>query len=228
MSRPVVLYGASELGRDALSVFHALSGTDDAREVLGFVDDAPAAHGASLLSVPVLGGGDWLDGRVEEVEVLLTVGEPRVRRLLAERLADRGHAFATVVHPSVARTPWVDFGPGCLVMAGCTFTVEIEVGGHVVVNPGCTVAHDVSIGDYCYLSPGVNLAGRVRLLEGAYMGIGASVIPSCTVGRGAVVGAGAVVVGDVPDDRVVVGVPARDLRGVGKSWTPSETFGDDE
>lgn len=218
MSLPVVLYGASELGRDALSVFHALEGSGASREVLGFVDDGADKRGRSFLGVPVLGTGDWLEGKAGEVEVLLTVGDPRVRRRIVERMAPRGHRWATIVHPSAVLTPWVEVGEGVLIMAGCSFTVEIRVGDHAVLNPGCTVAHDVRIGAYAYLSPGVNLAGRVVVEDGVYLGVGASVIPSRTVGAGAFVGAGAVVTRDVPPDRVAVGVPARSLKTVDVPW----------
>lgn len=210
---PVVLIGAGELGRDALSVFHALHARDPHWTVLGFLDDAPERVGSTVLGVPVLGGVDWLDRAPPEVQVLITVGSPGARRRLDESFTRKGVRWATAIHPSVELTPWVTIGEGSLVMAGCTFTVEVEVGRHVVVNPGCTVAHDVRIGDYCYLSPGVDLAGRVVLEPEAYLGTGAVVIPSRTVGRGAVVGAGGVVIRDVPAGATAVGVPTRLLEG---------------
>ncbi len=215
MRRPLVLYGASDLGIDAVSVVSLLG---DRYEVLGFIDDAPGMAGRTVLGLPVLGGGSWLEARAGEVDVLLTVGEPSARRRLATALETAGHTFATAIHPSVVTTQWVEVGQGVLIMAGCTFTVEITVGDHVVVNPGCTVAHNVTLGAYAYLSPGVDLAGWVHVEEGAYLGTGATVLPGRRIGRGAVVGAGAVVTADVACDTVVVGVPARTLRKNEQPW----------
>ncbi|MCA9737520.1 MAG: acetyltransferase [Gemmatimonadota bacterium] len=207
---PVVLIGAGDLGRDALSVHHALHAEDPRWEVVGFLDDGPGRAGTTVLGVPVLGGTDWLERRAPaDVQALLTVGAPAARRTLAARVDALGVPWATWVHPTVVVTPWVEIGEGSLVMARSTFTVEVRLGRHVVVNPGCTVAHDVRIGEFCYLSPGVDLAGRVVLEPEAYLGTGAVVIPGRTVGQGAVIGAGAVVVRDIPAGVTAVGVPAR-------------------
>jgi sugar O-acyltransferase (sialic acid O-acetyltransferase NeuD family) len=207
----VVLVGAGELGRDAMSVFSALERADSGWSVLGFLDDDPRSRGREVLGRPVLGGSEWLASGSRDVQVLLTVGNPATRAAIAAKLAPFEPAYATAVHPDVVVSPWVHFGEGTIVMAGCTFTVDVKVGRHVVINPGCTIAHDVVIEDYCYVSPGVDLAGKVVVGEGAYLGTGAVVIPECRVGAGATVGAGGVVIRDVPPSRTVVGVPTRIL-----------------
>ena len=211
----VILYGASELGRDVASMAPALR-EQMGLVVRGFVDDREAVQGSTVLGLPVLGGGDWL-GRDEArgVGVVVTIGDPAVRRRVVDRLAARGVRFATLVHPSAVLTPWVELGEGTIVMARCTFTADIRVGRHVVFNPGCTVAHDVVVGDYAYVSPGVNLAGRSALGEACHVGTGATVIPGKRVGAGATVGAGAVVIADVAPGITVAGVPARQINSTG-------------
>jgi sugar O-acyltransferase (sialic acid O-acetyltransferase NeuD family) len=173
------------------------------------VDDRGALHGTRILDLPVLGGGEWLESEAAEgLGVVVTIGDPALRRRVVERLTGKVR-FATLLHPTTVTSPWVQFGEGTVVLARCTFTADIRIGRHVVFNPGCTTAHDVVVEDYVYVSPGVDLAGKVTLEDSCYLGTGSVVIPGCRVGARAVVGAGAVVVRDIPSDVTVMGVPAR-------------------
>ncbi len=52
----------------------------------------------------------------------------------------------------------------------------------------------------------------VEIGDGSWLGHGVVVLPGARIGRHVVVGAGSVVVGDLPDNSVAVGVPARVIR----------------
>jgi acetyltransferase-like isoleucine patch superfamily enzyme len=62
----------------------------------------------------------------------------------------------------------------------------------------------------------------VTVREGASIGARAVCVAPVTIGRWAMVAAGAVVIRDVPDFALVVGVPARFLRWVGRAGVPLE------
>ena len=67
----------------------------------------------------------------------------------------------------------------------------------------------------------------VIVRTGASIGARAVCVAPVTIGRWAMVAAGAVVTRDVPDFALVVGVPARRIRWVGKAGEPLEPAGDD-
>ena len=159
----------------------------------------------------MLGAEDWVVGRAD-VEAVCAVGNPRARRSLVRSLEEQGVRFATVLHPSVLTSEYVELGAGCIVGAGAVLTTQVRLGDHVVIGTGAVVSHDCVLDDFATLAPGVLLAGRVRVECGAELGVGATVIPERCVGRGALVAAHAAVVSDVPPNSVVAGVPARSIR----------------
>ena len=57
----------------------------------------------------------------------------------------------------------------------------------------------------------VEHTGEPHLGSDVYVGTGAKLLGSIRVGSGVVIGANAVVIGDVPDQHVAVGIPARCL-----------------
>ncbi|MBO6023302.1 MAG: hypothetical protein J6P83_00415 [Bacteroidales bacterium] len=56
------------------------------------------------------------------------------------------------------------------------------------------------------------MCGQVHVGEGTLIGVGASVIPCINIGNWCTIRAGVAVVGDVPENVVIVGVPARVLK----------------
>ena len=78
----IVLYGASELGRDVAAMGPALLDAWSGPTLHGFVDDRGALHGTTILDLPVLGGGEWLETEAAEgLGVVVTIGDPATERL---------------------------------------------------------------------------------------------------------------------------------------------------
>jgi acetyltransferase-like isoleucine patch superfamily enzyme len=58
------------------------------------------------------------------------------------------------------------------------------------------------------------VAKPILIKRKAWIGAGATILPGVTVGENAIVAAGAVVSGDVPDNAVVGGVPAKVIKNI--------------
>jgi sugar O-acyltransferase (sialic acid O-acetyltransferase NeuD family) len=209
--RQVAIYGTGGMAREAAAwVADAGLGAS----IVGFLDDDPALHGATVVGLPVVGGGEWLDAASDaEVEVLVAVGAPGPRARLLAHLDERGVRLLTLVHPTATVGPRTTIGEGAIVCPGVVLTCDVEVGRAAIVNYGALVGHDGVIGTGAFIAPGVHLAGTVSVGARADVGIGASVIQGVAIGEDAVVGAGAVVIRDVAPATTVVGVPARPLSG---------------
>lgn len=176
--------------------------------VIGFVDNWDKSQMPSTI-----------DGRavywIEEIDKapracyiggLSTTFRDRFVQEIEERIA--APSFATVVHPTAHVSAPSDVGDGSFIGVRCVVGSHTRLGRHVLVNRGVLIGHHTVIGDYVTINPGANIAGMVSIGDHTYVGMGATIIDKITVGSHSVIGAGAVVTKDVPDNVLVVGVPA--------------------
>jgi UDP-2-acetamido-3-amino-2,3-dideoxy-glucuronate N-acetyltransferase len=111
------------------------------------------------------------------------------------------------------------FGQGCFVADGAIVGDRVRVQNHVSLFSGVTLEDDVFVGPSAVFTNVKNPRAAhptrdylpTHVGRGATIGANATILPGVRVGRGAFVGAGAVVTGDVLDQALVVGVPARQV-----------------
>jgi carbonic anhydrase/acetyltransferase-like protein (isoleucine patch superfamily) len=108
-------------------------------------------------------------------------------------------------------------GDFCYIMPTTVFTDPkyVEIGNNVQMATCTVFGHDGSVG-MLNRAYGVVLdaVGPVRLKDNVFIGHNSIIMPNVTIGPNAIVAAGALVTRDVPEGKIVSGVPAKVIGSV--------------
>jgi len=216
------IVGTGGFGREVLWAAKEYSSGNSCNYYISqfFLDDNKNLLNTVICNTTVVGTIEDLPNLVtltKPAGIICGVGSNELRRLFVERIEKTGLLknklhFATIVHPSVSMSKFVEIGEGSVVCAGCILTTQVTIGKHCNLNLDSTFGHDVVVKDFCNISPGCHLSGYVTLEEGVDLGTGVNILPHVTIGKNSVVGAGATVTKDIPDNVLCVGTPAKPIK----------------
>lgn len=208
----LVIIGAGNFAREVF--FHAQfsAGFNTEFKIKGFLDGDKKLSPADYEKLPAEILGD-IDGyKICEGDVFTcAIAAPNVRRMLIEKMLQRGADFINIVANDVYILPTAEIGRGVIIIHGAEISTLAKIGDFVILNSSVTVGHDSEIGNFSCVMPQAVICGGAKIGAGVFIGANATLIPNVKIGDGAYIGAGSVVLKKVKSCAKVFGNPAVEI-----------------
>ena len=191
--KQILLLGATRYSEAFIDSFES----DPGLTFAGCVENLDRSKcGTTIAGCPVL----WFEDidHLRDSHRLICVLATTRRRGWIDQMAERGFAFATLVHPGSHVSRRTGLGAGVSIDVGAIIAGYSEIGEHVRIGRGASCGHHTSVGRCATIHPGAVVSGNCRIGSGVTIGAGATVIDGISIGEDAVIAAGAVVTKDIP------------------------------
>jgi len=204
----IILIGAGDGGR---TVSQQIKVQQDF-EILGFIDDDESKKDVLINGFQVLDTTDSLQNYAGTLFVVTIAKNLKMREFLFQKALNAGLKPCTVIHNSAVIDPSAHLGSGIIILANCIVNPFAIIGDNVFLFTSTIIEHDDIIGENVYFAPGVCLGGNVVVGKNTSWGINSCSVEGVNIGSNVIIGAGSVVLKDIPDNLVVAGVPAKEIR----------------
>jgi sugar O-acyltransferase (sialic acid O-acetyltransferase NeuD family) len=208
MENPVIILGASYLGRQAKEILES-----NGNVVYGFLDDNKKLHNTEIDNVAVLGSTDdeaYLKLLGKKCDAFVALDENKVRKTLVNILNEDYKVQPVNVIPASANIPSsTDMGHGNFIHHGVTFGPGSSIGNHCILQTNVIIGTETRLGDFVQIGSGSIINSGSEIEDEVFIGSGVTVVGGITVGKGARVGAGSVVIAPVKAGETVFGNPAQ-------------------
>lgn len=213
MTKPdrLLIVGAAAMGRLALEIAMDIPDAEREWEIGGFLDDRPGILDGYDRPFGILGEPATFNF-AETDRVVCAVANPKLRLEFCEMLAARGARFTNVIHPTAIIGRHSKMGQGCIIAPFAILDSDASLGDHVIVYARGIIGHDAVVGDGCLLAPQAVVGAGSRLGPAVFLGINSTVNPNTVVGDHVSLASGSVAGGQIPDNAVMMGVPAHPIR----------------
>ena len=207
MNKPVIIIGASTLGKAALDIFKS-----NGVVVYGFLDDDKKLIGTEIEDTQVLGTADeeaFLKIIGKDCDVFIASDDNSLKASQIKSLRTKQKAMpVNAIHTNASIAESAILHHGSMIHSGVVVGAFAEVGNHCILHPGSIVDHEAKVGDFVQIGTGTNVCSGAQIEDRAFIGSGVTIVSGVKIEEGARVGAGSVVIADVKKGETVFGNPA--------------------
>lgn len=202
--KSIIVAGGGGLGYEVAEYIYQDISRGFLRDVVlkGVIDDQEDARIRAPIPLPYLGTIRSFVPNHNEY-VVIAIGNPKVKRLVFQKLKAVGSAFFSYVHSSVYVSSSAIIGVGAIICPFCTINSGANVGDFVTVNIYSCIAHGAVVGPFSVLSPFCAMNGDSKIGEECFLGTRATLFPGKTIGKNCVVDSHSYVKFDAGDNSLI-------------------------
>lgn len=206
----LAIYGSGGHGRDVFDLARAVNTKTKRWDDFVFINDF--SDGKQVRGKNVVTFDDFKARfSTDTAEVVIAVGEPAIREILWNKVAQAGYSFATVIHPTVDLPETVKIGKGVTIGKNAFISCNVQIGDNTCIQVMACVGHDTVVGKNAVLSSLSNCGGNCKIGDNVYIALNVPIKEHTSIGDNTIVGMGAVVLKDLPSDIIAMGNPARPM-----------------
>ena len=203
------IYGSGGLSREILDM--VMGSYNNTWDKIVFISDFKKKHVISGIDV-----FNWEEFTkiysTNDAKIVISVGEPKIRKELREIVTVGGYKLQTLIHPSSFTGTETHIGDGVVIQFGCFISCNVNVGDNALFQPHSSAGHDSIIGSDSVISSFVSISGACSIGDQVYIGMNVPVKEKINIGTESIIGMGSVVLRDIPENVIALGNPARAIK----------------
>ena len=122
--KDIVIIGAGGMGRETAWLIEQINQVEEKWNILGYLDDNENVLGKILNGYKVLGKIEILDNLPSETNVVIAIGNGKIREKIIERLGER--EYPILIHPNVNIAKSSEIGEGTIICSGALISIETK------------------------------------------------------------------------------------------------------
>jgi len=207
----MLIIGAKGFAKEVLEVLHQLKKLDN----LAFYDDINNIDNLLFNKFPLLNSKKQVIKHFKSFDNSYTIGigNPKLRKKMYDKFSLLGGDILSTISPNAEIGNYdIKIGKGTSILPKVVISNGVSIGKVCLIYYGTIITHDCKIGQFVEISPNATVLGRVTIGSYSQIGAGSIILPDIKIGMNVIVGAGAVVTKDIPNNSVVVGIPAKIIK----------------
>lgn len=159
----------------------------------------------------VKGNVDYLSNLDEDIDVVITINNPEIRKEIVEKLkTNKNISFPNIFDPtSIVDKEHLTIGEGNVIMHYVILSTQLVIGNFNIFNSFSGIGHDSVMGDYNTFNPRVAISGKVVMNDLNSFGVNSTVLQNKKIGSRNQVWLNTTIVKNLKDGGTYFGIPAK-------------------